>query len=478
MCSRQFKRSTPQEQGVSPEAVLNFIHELEQARTQDMRQDIHSFMLLRHGYVIAEGWWAPYTGEMSHAMFSLSKSFTSTAIGFAVSEGLLSVEDKVVTYFTKECPQPAGYLAKLRIKDLLTMSTGQDPESTRQMLYREDGDWVKAFFEAEVTKEPGSQFLYNSGATYLLSVMIQRVTGCKLVDYLEPRLFEPLGIEHPNWNECPKGYNTGGFGIWLHTEDLAKLGQLYLNKGKWDGRQILPQDWVEEATGYQINNIGNDQDPDWREGYGYQFWRCRHHAYRGDGAYGQYCVILPEQDMVCVITAGMCDKQKPLDALWNNILPGVDHLPEDSDDSRLTAKLASLQVLLPDGSSTSKLAASIDGRVFKLEKNTSGFASVAFRFEKDHIRMSVNHAREAAEFKIGIGCWIENIITRKGRRSLAYMTGIWTDENTLFIQNRLVETPYAYHYKFTFRDGKASVEARINLYFDETEWDQDLCWPM
>ena len=476
MSSRQLQRSTPEQQGVNPEAVLYFINELEQARTQDMRQDIHSFMLLRHGYVIAEGCWTPYAKEMPHAMFSLSKSFTSTAVGFAAAEGLLSVEHPVVSYFAKECPQPSAHLSKLRIKDLLTMSTGQKQDPVKAMLYQKEGDWVKAFFEEEVTREPGSQFSYNSGATYLLSVIIQKVSGHKLVDYLEPRLFAPLGIEHPHWNECPKGYNAGGFGIWLQTEDLARLGQLYLNKGKWEGRQLLPEEWVEEATGYQINNLGSDPDLDWREGYGYQFWRCRHNAFRGDGAYGQYCVILPEQDMVCVITAGMCDKQKPLDALWNNIIPGVDHLPEKPSSKGLADKLSSLRVLLPEGSRESNAAAVIDGKCFALGRNTSEFDTVTFRFEKDRIRMSGHKAGKVSEYHIGIGFWSENTINRKGRRHPAYMTGIWTEWDTLLIQCRLVETPYAFCYKFTFREEKADMESQTNLYLDESEWDQDLCW--
>lgn len=485
---KQLQRSTPERQGVRSEAILNLINEWEQMRTQDMRQDIHSFMLLRHGYVIAEGWWAPYAREMQHAMFSMSKSFTSTAVGFAVSEGLLSVEDKAVSYFKEEYPKPAGYLAQMRIKDLLTMSTGQEKEPTTDMIYQAEGDWIKAFFESPVTKEPGKQFLYNSGATYILSVIVQRVTGQKMIDYLEPRLFAPLGIESPRWNECPKGYNTGGFGMWLRTEDILKFGQLYLNKGAWEERQLLPVQWIEEAAGYQIDNTGDNPDMDWRQGYGYQFWRCCHGAYRGDGAYGQFCIVMPEQDMVLVTTAGMCNTGRPVEAIWNHLLPGVTDkiLSEDRNTVKLKEKLSSLQVLPPegrltravlsDGSDKSEQLTEIEGKKFTLDKNTSEFDYVSFHFQENSIRMSAGRSGQDVVWNIGIGYWIKNDVTRKGRCNLAFMTGIWQDKNTLLLQSRLVETPYAIYYKFVFLDGKVSMESRVNLYFDDTCWDQDLCW--
>lgn len=513
MSGNQLQRSTPERQGVRSEAILNLINEWEQMRTQDMRQDIHSFMLLRHGYVIAEGWWAPYGKEMRHAVFSLSKSFTSTAVGFAVSEGLLSVEDKVVSYFKDECPEPTGYLAQMQIKDLLIMSTGQEKEPTTDMIYQKEGDWVKAFFEIPVTTEPGKQFLYNSGATYILSVIVQRVTGQKMIDYLEPRLFAPLGIENPHWNECPKGYNTGGFGMWLRTEDIAKFGQLYLNEGVWEKEQLLPAQWVKEATGYQIDNTGDNPDMDWRQGYGYQFWRCCHGAYRGDGAYGQFCIVMPEQDMVLAITAGMCNTGRPMEAIWKNLLSGVSDkiLSEDQNTIKLKEKLSSLQVLLPEGalsqnmlpqgmptqgvpaqdvpiqgmltqgllpkgSGNSEQAVEIEGKKFTMDKNTSEFDHVSFHFQGDSIRMSIDNAGQETVWDIGMGHWIKNAVMRKGRRNIAFMTGTWQDKNTLFLQSRLVETPYAIYYKFTFLDGKASMESKINLYFDDTCWDQDLCW--
>jgi hypothetical protein len=476
MSKYQLKRSTPQKQGVKPEAVMNFINELEQSRLPDMSQDIHSFMLLRHGYVIAEGSWEPYRMDIPHALFSLSKSFTSTAIGIAAFEGLLSVEDLVVSYFKKECPYPTDLQSKMCIKHLLTMSTGQAKEPTNDMLYREDGDWVKTFFEASVEKEPGTEFLYNSGATYILSVILQRVTGFKVVEYLKPRLFEPLGIENPVWKECPMGYNAGGFGLNLKTEDIAKLGQLYLNKGLWDGKRILPEKWVDEAVRFHISN-GGKPDIDWCQGYVYQFWRCTHDSYRGDGAFGQYSIVMPKFNMVLAITGGLSNMQKPLNFLWDNILPGItDEVSSEAEQYEcLSEKLTSLKVLMPIGQSTSHLSQAIADKRFQLNDNQDKFDHVAFHFYDDYIQMIICSSEQEQVLKIGIGHWMENYLIRKGYREHVFMTGIWKDSNTLLIQCRFIETPYAFIYQFVFDNQKVSMSSKINVTFGDAKVDEELC---
>jgi CubicO group peptidase (beta-lactamase class C family) len=195
----------------------------------------------RHGKVIAEGWWDPYKPDLRHTLYSTSKSFTSTAVGFAVSEELLSVDDKVISYFPDQLPDSVSpFLADMTVKDLLTMSAGQSPDPTG--VIRSSGpEWVKSFLACPVNNEPGTTFLYNSMATYMLSAIVQKVTGEMVLDYLRPRLFEPLGIEGMNWEISPEGYNTGGWGLLLKTEDMAKFGQLYLQKGMWNDKQVILQ---------------------------------------------------------------------------------------------------------------------------------------------------------------------------------------------------------------------------------------------
>jgi CubicO group peptidase (beta-lactamase class C family) len=290
----ELPRGSPEAQGVSSSAVLSFV----EAADKNI-DSMNSFMLLRHGRVAAEGWWAPYDAEAPHSLYSLSKSFTSTAVGLAVSEGKLSLDDQVRKFFPQDAPaEPSNNLKAMRVSDLLRMSTGQQAESARTA----DQPWTKTFLAQPVPFKPGTHFLYNTSASYMLSAIVQKATGMTVLDYLKPRLFEPLGIDHPTWETSPQGISAGGFGLSIRTEDIARFGQLYLHKGKWQGKQIVPESWVDAATTRQTSNGSNPQS-DWDQGYGYQFWRCRNGAYRGDGAFGQYCIVLPEQDAVIAITA-------------------------------------------------------------------------------------------------------------------------------------------------------------------------------
>lgn len=317
-------RSTPEAQGVSTAAMIDFI---EAADTQV--NSIHSFILVRHGHVVAEAWWAPETAQKPHVLWSLSKSFTSTAVGLAVAEGKLSIDDFVSKFFPDEMPaEPSANLKAMRVRDLLTMATGHQNEVS----LRNKKEWVREFLLHPVPHKPGTHFQYNTPATYMLSAIVQRVTGETVLDYLTPRLFQPLGIEKPQWDMSPEGISLGGYGLYLRTEDIAKFGQLYLQKGVWEGKQIVPADWIAQATSKQVSN-GSDPNSDWNQGYGFQFWRCRNDAFRGDGKDGQFCVVMPELDAVVAITSNTGDLQGELSLVWDKILPGLKDaaLPEDRE---------------------------------------------------------------------------------------------------------------------------------------------------
>lgn len=467
------KRSTPEQQGVSSEAILNFIEAAEKMRTKEMDQDLHSFMLLRHGYVVAEGWWEPYRRELSHMLFSLSKSFTSTAVGFAVDEGLLTVEDKVVTYFPEECKDISGYLGQMRIKDLLSMGTGHIEDTMMALDKREDGNWVKAFFEVPVEKEPGTHFKYNTGATYMVSVIIQKVTGMKLIDYLRPRLFTPLGIQNPTWEECPMGYNTGGFGLNITTEDIAKFGQLYLNEGKWEGKQLISKAWIEEATTSQISN-GDDPESDWSQGYGYQFWRCKHNAYRADGAFGQFCFVLPEQEVVLAITAGMKDTQGFMNLIWEHLLPGFrsEALEESPLHKKLEDKLSALAVLMPEKKVRPEIFETVIGKRFRLEKNPFEFELVSFQLDNEDIVITYEAKNVKQELRVGCGRWLENHIQIAGQNNYLMVIGTWVEERSYLIQCRAVNTPFAIQVIFDFKDEGLLMKVKNNLGFEEKKWEE------
>ena len=334
-------RSTPEAQGISSAGIRAFVE------AADQHVDtMHSFMLVRHGHVVAEAWWKPETAEKRHVLWSLSKSFTSTAVGLAAAEGKLAVDDPVLKFFPEDAPAvPSKNLQSMRVRDLLTMSTGHQSEPK----FSPDTPWVRSFLAHPVEHKPGSHFLYNSPGSYTLSAIVQKVTGQTVLDYLRPRLFEPLGIEAAEWGASPQGISLGGWGMKIRTEDVAKFGQLYLQKGQWGGSQILPAAWVEQATSRQVSN-GSDPARDWDQGYGFQFWRCRHGAFRGDGAFGQFCLVLPEQDAVIAITADTKDMQAELNVVWEKLLPIFQNaaLPENAEESaKLKATLANLAV--PEG---------------------------------------------------------------------------------------------------------------------------------
>ena len=355
-------RSTPEAQGISSAAINDFV-----ATAEKTIHSIHSFMLLRKGSVVAEGWWYPWRPETPHMLFSLSKSFTSAAVGLAVAEGRLSVEDTVHSFFSAQASKKVNdNLARMKVHHLLSMSTGHDQDTTER-IFRSPNP-IKAFLSLPVEHAPGTHFVYNSGASFMLAAIVQTLTGQTLVEYLTPRLFEPLGIVGATWESHPNGVNFGGWGLNIKTEDIARFGQLYLQKGQWNGHSILPKTWVEASSTKQVSN-GDDPNSDWSQGYGYHFWRCRHHIYRGDGAFGQFCIVMPDQEAVLAITAGVTDLQGILNLVWEKLLPamGREHLPPDETTSTLLAgALKNLTLTPPQGEATSPMAEVLSGKTYHL----------------------------------------------------------------------------------------------------------------
>lgn len=319
-------RSTPEAQGVSSQSVCDFVEAVDKLNT------LHSFMIVRHGHVIAEGWWSPEAADKPHVLWSLSKSFNSTAVGLAIAEGKLSLDDPVLKFFPEDVPaNPSDNLKAMKVRDLLTMTCGHDVETK----IKDNAPTVKEFLALPVPHTPGTHFQYNTYGSYMLSAIVTKVTGQTSLDFLKPRLFDPLGIENPKWDASPEGPSLGGYGLFLRTEDIAKFGQLYLQKGRWNGKQLLPEKWVEEATSKQVPNDQEGHSKigiDWTQGYGFQFWRCTHDAFRGDGRAGQLCVVIPEKDSVVAITADTNAFQQEMNAIWEHLFPvfGESALPENA----------------------------------------------------------------------------------------------------------------------------------------------------
>lgn len=455
--------TTPESLGISSRAILTFIEAAEKERPDDL----HSVMLMRHGKVAAQGWWNPYNPESPHVLFSLSKSFTSSAIGIAQAEGLLNINDTVISFFPEDTPaEPSQNLQAMRIRDLLKMNTGHNNDATGPM-QRDRESWVRGFLVLPVEHKPGTHFVYNSAATFMLSAIIHKVTGQSLLEYLTPRLFEPLGIENPTWENSPEGINVGGWGLKVRTKDIANFGQLYLQKGLWNGKQLIPEAWVEEATSFQTSN-GSNPDSDWEQGYGYQFWRCRHNLYRGDGAFGQYCIVFPEHDAVLAITAGTSNMGAIMNLVWDHLLPALDERPLAEDQEAYTAlqnKLNSLSLSVVEGEKSSPQAASIADQQYSITGNEDGITGVTFRLEGDD--QSISFARGGDTFSIPFG----NGILKKGEFPMPQgsqpvaSSGAWISQDTLEVRSYLYETPFYYTYKLAFRDNDVTILRKRNVGF-------------
>lgn len=468
MTENYLPRSTPEKQGVDSTAIVKFIKNVE-----DKIHELHSFMLLRNGSVIAEGWWSPYAPDRPHVLFSLSKSFTSTAIGLAVAEGRLKLEDQVLSFFSEDAPQRVDkYLAQMSVHHLLCMSTGHHEDTTGRMVEK-GRNWVKTFLSLPVGHKPGSHFVYNSGATYMLSAIVQKVTGEKLLDYLQPRLFEPLGISKPTWETSPQGINMGGWGLSIKTEDIARFGQLYLQKGTWNGKRILEESWVEKASSPQAP-FSSGGSVDWVQGYGYQFWRCQHNFYRGDGAFGQYCIVMPEQNAVVAITSGVADMQAVLDRVWEDLLPAFNPspLPENKQaNQKLTRRLSALALKPPAVQVSSPLAESITDKQVIIEANEMKIEKISFQFLAKHCVFSANTAKKKFNITCGYEEWVEG-------KSAIFMpdypsicaSGTWTDENTFLITIRYRETPFYYTLSSCFTENHLSLDTNVNVAFGPTNY--------
>jgi CubicO group peptidase (beta-lactamase class C family) len=466
--ARPLPRTDPEALAIDPGGILAFVEAVEQ-----QLGGLHSFMLLRRGQVAAEGWWSPYAAEHPHMLFSLSKSFASTAVGLAVAEGRLTVDDPVLSFFPSDAPEKVDEnLAAMRVRHLLTMSTGHDKDALDPTTSAPDGNWAKAFLALPVEHEPGTHFVYNSTATYMLSAIVQQLTGVTLLEYLRPRLFEPLGIEGATWESCPRGINVGGWGLSVRTEEIARFGQLYLQNGEWEGRQLLPAAWVAEASRKQVSNAPS-QNPDWEQGYGYQFWRCRHDAYRGDGAFGQFCAVMPGQETVLAITSGVPDMQAVLNAVWEHLLPalgGRESSPIRSTKEDLAQRLAGLAIRLPEGQPASPTARRVSGRSFRFEANEEKIQSVTFTFEANGSRLTLRDEQGEHSLECCSGAWVKGSaeLPDRGVRRVA-ASGAWSDPDTYTMQLCFYETPFIESVTCRFAGDEVAVSRRANVGFGPTE---------
>ncbi|MCB1646799.1 MAG: serine hydrolase, partial [Pseudomonadales bacterium] len=334
--------SPPSAQNVDAEGISNFL----QALNNDPQLEAHGLIIHRNGYRIAEGYWAPHQAQDLRLVYSLSKSFSGTALSLMIGEGRLGLDDLVQDYLPEyfETADPA--FQNLRIRHLASMASGHDKETNGLARQLEPDDPVKGFLRIPPAAEPGTLFAYNQPPVLALVTILQRLAGQRLLDYLQPRLFEPLGIKDARWAQHQPDIDLGYSGLYINLDAAARLGQLYLEDGVWQGNRLLPEGWVSQASAVQTPNPMNTE-PDWQQGYGFQLWRSRH-GYRGDGAMGQYMVVLPEQNALIAMFSCLNNMQRVLDLMWEHLLPAMPTTPASlpvsahDADERLAMQLQQL----------------------------------------------------------------------------------------------------------------------------------------
>lgn len=468
----EFERVTPESVGIHSACVEEMLDELYRCGIE-----MHGFMLLRHGKVCAEGSWHPYKPDTQHIMFSFSKSFTSTAIGFASQEGLLSLDERLIDIFPEKAPEtPSENLQKATIRHLLMMGCGHETE----IAWGAGGnpDWIAEFLHHPFVYEPGTHFMYNTAGTNLLSAILTRKTGQTLTEFLRPRLIEPLGLSDIHCQPMADGTEMGGAGYSVTIEDMARFVQFVANKGSWQGKQLLAESWFEEATGKQIDNRNpNGGDPDWQQGYCYQFWRCEPDGvFRGDGAFGQYGIVFTKQDAVLVIQSASLRLQHVLTAVWSKLLPGMKDSPLPEDTAALNSlrkRLSALEINPMLSMRNPGAEASVSGAVYtpdselpsitdiiggigKFTPDGGRLLSLSFRFDNDSAAMLYEQDNGAGEISLGMD----------GHFAVTDINGVpyganacWRAKDKLEVQLRNTRMASGKRFVFNFAGNKLVVNA-------------------
>lgn len=487
---KEFPRTTPEAVGIPSASVEWLLDRLEEGWTEP-----HSLMIMRHGKVCAEGWWAPYASGIRHGLQSHTKTYAATAVGIAYTEGLLKLTDRIVDIFPDEIPEnPSENLKKLTVRDVLCMGCGMDT------MPRPSKDWIREFLATPVNHVPGTTFMYNSTGSTFLGAIVRKLTGLGLHDYLKPRLFDKIGIDAENlrWITMPDGMEIGGGGLFATTEDNLRLMKLYADGGVWEGERILAEDYVKLATSKQNDSATeravNPPAEDNFVGYGFQIWMCRPKGvYRADGAMGQFTIVFPERDMLLAITenasgsTGGAMPQKALDTIWEwlDSLPRAEteSLPEDPEASaHLARRMQMLALPAPRRSPESPLQEKINGSTYAV---TDGYFVLAdagmVRFMSGEDRPSGAKALSLtfAENACTLTCLVDGkpqslTAAMDGTRlrnelpgmpSIALCSGCWEADNVFRLRLRMVETCNETSITFTFSGDQAQVETCSNHVF-------------
>lgn len=422
-------RATPQSRGTDP-AVINAVLD---ALDRD-GLELHSLLIWQDGALIAEGYWAPFGPDLPHMMHSATKSFTSMAVGLAVDDGLLGIDDPVMGFFPEHAGRnPDPRLARMTLRHLLTMTSGHGHGISGGAWRRLKTSWIADFLAQPLPHEPGEVFVYDSAASYMLSAIVQRATGRRVHDLLAERIFGPMGLSDAlRWDIGPDGVNTGGNGLDCTSRDLLRLGILHLQGGRWNGVQLLSADWVAQATGMQLRDVvlgvfngetylgpeaqGDGAPATRREGYGFQWWRGPLGSYSANGLFGQYCIVLPHRQTVVAFTGGLRDSDRRVHDLIHGVLePALGAgggTPEAGQ--RLNRRLAGLaHAHQPQGDAAAPAPADWQG-TYLPASNDQGAESLRLDGGAGWIDLHLTDARGSHVIRAGLGQWMQSITTMTG----------------------------------------------------------------
>ena len=485
MFRKPLPMAQPEEVGIRSTDIWSYLDSLEASDTE-----MHGLMILRHGKLCCQGWWAPYAPGLRHGLQSHTKTYAATAVGIACREGLLRLDEPVLDIFPEYAPkEPSENLKLLKVRDVLCMGCGMDtmPAPTK--------DWIRDFLHTPVNHRPGTTYMYNSFGSTLLGAMVRQRTGLGLHDYLKPRLFDKLGIDSDNlrWVRLPDGMEVGGGGLFATTEDNLRLMKLYLDGGVWEGERILSEEYVRLATTNQNDSAtesrNNPLATDNFLGYGFQIWMCKPKgAYRADGAMGQFTIVLPDLDMIIAINetaAGAGPAQRTLDLTWafvKKIKENEPLLPDPENAERLQRRMERLNIGNPKSAPVSPFASSLPGRRYRVLSRNFGpyggnfmsgempdpVAEFSLSFDEAGCLWSyTTKSGKQESVRVGMkGERFMNLIGEPGDPTRTYLcSGLWTGEREFRLSCRFAEGCVEDRYNLSFDGDLVHIQADNNSAF-------------
>jgi len=464
MSTLTFEKASPESVGIPGDAVIRFTERLA-ARGIPM----HSLLLMRHDKLVFEGYYAPYDAETLHRMFSISKSFTSIAIGLLAEEGRLSLEDPIVKHFPEKLPKEVHpWIAAMTIKDMLMMRSCHAATTYKLDL---SADWVESFFTVPPTHPAGTLFHYDTSSPHTLCALVEKMTGLPMLDYLKKKL-SPLGLSEESYMiKDPFGVSMGGSGLVALPMDLLKFGYFIAHRGNILGTQLLSASYIDTAVSHLSDTCVTAPLPSEAQGYGMQFWRGAHNGYTCYGMGGQLIIFLPDHDLICVTTADTQDvqggNQQIYDALYEELLPRMQEqaLPEDAEASRRLAQTgASLRLEPLQGAHTSDTANKINGKTFRIRTQDSEFESFTVHFDRtpddqDIGTLSFLYRQKPYSLRFGLGNLQTGTFPLYDQRYAA--SGAWLSDGTLYIKAHIIDAYVgSVHFQLSFGENDLTIFMR------------------